>query len=95
MPQVDGPWKKWLSYPEEKSWKAGGSDFRATDKQQTYSKPLRLPNIEPANVVQGRAVAQKETDPEPVHGSDCGKCSEKEMLRRCSVRTPAGRRTGI
>lgn len=40
-----------LSYTLEKSWKMRGSDFRAGDKQQTYSTPGRLPNIAPVHAV--------------------------------------------
>lgn len=43
----------------EKSWKAGGSNFRATDKQQTYSKAACPPNIAPTDVVQAWASTEK------------------------------------
>lgn len=55
--------EKRLSYSEEKSWKTGGSNFRATDKQQTYSKLACLTNIALADVVQAWASAEK-PDPE-------------------------------
>lgn len=44
--------EKRLSYSEEKSWKTGGSNFRATDKQHTYSTPAYPTNIAPTSVVQ-------------------------------------------
>lgn len=49
--------KSHKSYSQEKSWKTGGSDFRAADKQQTYSMPGRLPNIATADAVRAEATA--------------------------------------
>lgn len=63
MPRAEGPWekKKKLSYSQEKSWKTRGSNFRAADKQQTYSMPARLPNIAPVDAVCAEATAVHES----------------------------------
>ena len=57
--------EKRQSYSEKKSWKTGGSNFRATDKQQTYSRPACPPNIaHHTDVVQAWASTAK-LNPEP------------------------------
>lgn len=59
MPRAAGAMEKRPSYSEEKSWKTGGSDFMAADKQQTHGTPARPPNIAPRLARRIPGIAQR------------------------------------
>lgn len=77
VPRVDRPWKKGCHI-----WKTRGSDFRATDKQQTYSAPACPPNIAPTDVVQAWASTEEANlEPQWYTGQTVG--NVRRNLWRC------------